>query len=175
MSAEDREQIARSLNDDMESLSIVHNEKKILEAELEEAIRLARQPFQARIEELTSSIDEITKRMAQVVVDNRETLFNDETKLLSLRSGKLVIKLSPGKLVIDDEDAALRYIRNNGKLRMFTKLGKRTLDKMALKRAPEFVAKARGMHIEQSEILSIKPAKAQGEIVTNLNPFKRKV
>lgn len=175
MSTKKRDEVAKLIEAELEPLSIEHNELKLVESERSAAMQKAGEPFNKRVDELTESVDKRVAEIVRLVEEHREVLFDTATKTLELRSGKLNIKRSPGTLVVKDEGKVMRYLRRVGKLRAYTRVGKRSLDKNALKNNPEFVEKAPGMFIDRPETLTIKPAKSQAAIIENLDRFKRNV
>jgi phage host-nuclease inhibitor protein Gam len=126
----------------------------------------------AEVDRLTTTRDRLVTSLVTLYTEHRAFLTEGTGKTVTLRGGSLSSRMAAASLVVDDESAALRYIRRVGKLRIFTKLGKRSLDKVALKKDPAFVSKAAGMHMEQDENLTIKLPKAQSEITRKLHPLR---
>lgn len=107
-------------------------------------------------------VDELVK----LVVPRFILLVARGTKTIKLRSGQISLRLSsPALEVADSEEAVLQRIAKAGGVRRFTRPGKRTLNKDALKKNPSFVKRIKGLLIVQHQNLVIKPSKIQGEIV----------
>lgn len=121
---------------------------------------------------VTAEREELVDRITSIYSVHRDFLTEGKGKMVVLRGGTLSAKLTATSLVVDNEKVAMRYIKRMGRLRMFTRLGKRTLDKDALKKDPEFVDKAPGMHLDQPENLTIKLPKLGIERIRRLHPLR---
>ncbi len=120
----------------------------------------------------TAAREELVDSITAIYNTHRSFLTEGKGKLVVLRGGTLSAKFATASLIVDDESLAMRYIKRMGKLRLFTRVGKRTLNKDALKKNPEFVKKAQGMHIDQPENLTIKLPKLGVERIRRLHPLR---
>ena len=128
--------------------------------------------FGPRVDALTTVREELVDRITSIYSLHRAFLTEGKGKMVVLRGGTLSAKFAVASLVVDDEKAAMSYIKRMGKLRLFTRLGKRTLNKDALKKNPEFVKNAAGMHLDRPENLTIKLAKLGIERIRRLHPLR---
>ncbi len=125
-----------------------------------------------KVDALTTIREELVDRITSIYSLHRGFLTEGKGKMVVLRGGTLSAKLAATSLVVDNEKAAMSYIKRMGRLRMFTRLGKRTLNKDALKKDPEFVDRAPGMHLDQPENLTIKLPKLGIERIRRLHPLR---
>ena len=157
----------------LESIGEVVSELEAEENALNKRLKEVNGEFSGKIDKLTQRRDELVVQLAHVANQNRKTLVEPGTKMISLRHGQLRWRRSQRALKVEgDEDTILQWLKRNGKLRTFTRIGKRTIDKTKLKAAPGLVAKIPGLRITQTEDLVIKPSKAQAEIVRTGDPLK---
>jgi hypothetical protein len=85
-----------------------------------------------------------------------------------LRNGEIAFSRGQESLVNAEgvsDDEAIDEIRKLRGINQFTRRGKLTLNRDALKAAPKFVARLRSLYIKRSPTLSIRPAKVQGEVL----------
>jgi len=136
---------------------------------------------QAFITEAAPDIDSLTTRRESLIEgiiklfqENRAVLTIDG-KSVVFRSGTLQARTSPGKLIVKDEDKAIAFIKRMGKLRILTRIGKRSLDKKALKADLKFALRVPGVSLEKDEHLTITLPKTQTEIVRELHPLRRRL
>jgi|GEM_PF-1169555 len=159
----------QSLLDDLSK-----TESRLAENELakDQEIKAVLDKFGPRVDALTTVREELVDRITNIYNLHRAFLTEGKGKLVVLRGGTLSAKFAVASLVVDDEKAAMSYIKRMGKLRVFTKLGKRTLLKDALKKNPEFVKKAPGIHLDQPENLTIKLPTLGIERIRRLHPLR---
>lgn len=170
-----KKQVDRENEKDLARLSAVQTELMSLKAKRQAEIEEINSKYGPMVDPLETESSKLVDKITARTRSNRKVLFPDDSKTLSYRSGTLSIKSSPGSLIVEDEGVVVRYLRRMGKLRAFTTIGKRSINKRALKADPEFVSKAPGMYIDQPESLSVKLRHPQAEIVQVIEPFKRKV
>jgi phage host-nuclease inhibitor protein Gam len=164
---------AKEVDGLLESIGKIVSELEAEENKLNKRIKEVQDEFGSKIDELVERRDDLVQKLAKLANEHRKTLVQPGTKMISLRHGQLRWRRSRRALKVEgDEDAILRWLKRNGKLRTFTRIGKRTIDKTKLKAAPGLVAKIPGLRITQTEDLVIKPDKAQAEIVRTGNPLK---
>lgn len=108
----------------------------------------------------------VETELLELLAEYFEILAKPGIKTIYLRDGQISKRFGPKKLeVLDDEQSIIGRIRKAGGVKRFIKRGKETIDKVALKKHPEFVSKIKGLTIGREENVVIKPAHAQGEIV----------
>lgn len=125
-----------------------------------------------KVDALTTTREELVDRITSIYSLHQAFLTEGQSKTVILRGGTLSAKFATASLVIDDESLAMRYIKRMVKLPLFTRPGKRTLNKDALEKNPEFVNKALGMHLDQSESLTIKLPKLGVERIRRMHPLR---
>jgi phage host-nuclease inhibitor protein Gam len=148
------EKVFRELETLGSELSEIDTKERKLEAEKDEAIKAILDKIGPQIDPLVARRTEIVERLSEMVVEHEDILTANNTKTVDLRSVTLSVRSSPGVLVVekpDGESRAIRALRRLRKLKMFTRVGKRTLNKDALKKNPEVVAKVPGVYIEHPE------------------------
>ena len=156
------------------SLGNADRELTNLETELNHGIQKLKEQKAVPINEATKLRDLLLDDATAIVEQHWKALMgSDRGKTLVLRSGTLSIRKATASLEVVDEAAAMKSLRRLGVLRKFTRLGKRTIDKNALKKAPEVIAKMKGVQLKQDENLIIKPAKTQVELKRIFHPFRR--
>lgn len=175
MSTKSKKEISAEIEAELSQLTVVDSELTAAEVRLETEIKKIKDKHSPKIDELSEKRSQAIDTIVELWENNRDTLQDGDSKTIKFRSGTLSVKFTAGSLTIEDESVVMKYLRRKGKLRAYTRAGKRTIDKRALKNDPEFVDKAPGMHISRPEVLTIGLAKTQTEIVETLNPFKRTV
>lgn len=138
----------------------------------DKSIKVILDMYGSKADILTTIREELVDRITSIYSLHRAFLTEGSGKTIVFRGGTLSAKLATTSLVVDNEKAAMSYIKRMGRLRMFTRLGKRTLDKDALKKDPEFVDKAPGIHLDQPENLTIKLPKLGIERIRRLHPLR---
>ncbi len=157
----------------MRELSRAETRLNTLKAAKDRKIGAIVDQYTPMIDPLTERRDEIMDQIAALWTAN-EDIFTKDGKTLVLRSGTISSRTAAEALVIEDEAKVINGMRRKGLLRRFTRVGKRTINKVELKKHPEVVAALPGISIEQSEYVSVTPAKTGAELKRSLNPFRRR-
>jgi len=125
----------------------------------------------------TAEHQALVNKIAEIFEESRDELVEHGSKTATLRSGTLQAKLAPASIDITDESAAMAFTRRMGKLKVFTKVGKRTFVKANLQKDPDFVAACPGMEMQQPENLLITLTRTpnQTEVKRELHPLRRKL
>lgn len=154
--------------------NLSRTESLINQAELakDNEIKAVLDKYGSKVDALTIIREELVDRITTIYSLHRTFLTDGKGKQVVLRGGTLTAKFATASLIVDDEARAMHYIKRMGKLRLFTRLGKRTLNKDALKANPEFVKKAPGIRIDQPENLTIKLPKLGIERIRRLHPLR---
>lgn len=145
-----------------------------LEAKKDKAIEEVTKKFAPRVDEVTTVRNGLMEKVTELFIEN-ESWLTEQSKTAVFRSATLSSHTSPGKLVIDDEEQAMTYLRRVRKLLAFTRQGKRTLDKVKLKKHPELIKKMPGVRVEVGEFLTVRLARTQIELTEDLQPYRRRV
>lgn len=156
----------------LSELAEVDTQLRELEVTKDQEIKRIVDEYAPRIDPLTERREGLMTELATLYVDNESVLTTGHGKTAVFRSGVLSSRSSQGSLVVDDEGAAMKYLRKHGLLRRFTRMGKRTIDKAALKKHPEVVEKIPGMSIDTPEHLHIKLVRTKIELKQLLLPFR---
>lgn len=144
-----------------------------LNAELDERIAAIKQELGPELEEWTQERSLLETELKELLDWHFNKLIKPSTKTIYLRNGAISKRLGPEKMVISDDEATIiRRIRQARGVKRFIRRGKETLDKVALRKDPAFVARIKGLAIVQDETLVIKPSSAQGEIILAPNAIK---
>lgn len=130
--------------------------------------------FAPTINPLTENREKLVDELKHIWEEHKGALVDDGGKSAMFRSGVLGTRTSPPTLVIADESAVMRYLRRHGLLKRFTKIGKRTIDKVALKKAPEVVEKITSASLETTEYFYINLPHGEAEIKRDLHPLRRR-
>jgi phage host-nuclease inhibitor protein Gam len=164
---------ASQANELLRQIAAARRKRAQKEALLNARVQTLKDRHGSEIEALKQHEASLIDQLVGLVVPKFALLAVKGTKTIKLRSGEISIRLSPESLeVTDDEDAIIRRIRKQGGLRKFTRLGKRTLDKAALKKNPAFVARIQGLAIVRRQQLTIKLPQAQGEVVLTADALR---
>lgn len=167
-----------SLSAAIEELGVIQLKTTALQTSFDDEERQLKSKFVPRIDSLTARQDKVMDTISQLVEDHWSELMGDEKgKTLVLRGGTVKVHTPRASLIVENEDSAIKWLRNRGLLKRFTKLGKRTIVKDALKKAPDVVARMKkvGVYLDQPENLVVKPAKTQLEKKRPYNPLRRRV
>jgi phage host-nuclease inhibitor protein Gam len=157
---------ASKANDLLRQIAATRRRRIQKEARLNARVQALKDRDGPEIEALKQSEASLTDQLVKLVVPKFVFLAIKGTKTIRLRHGEISLRLSPESLELSEDEAVIiRRIRKQGGLRKFTRMGKRTLDKAALKKDPAFVAKIPGLAIVRRQHLSIRLPKTQGEIV----------
>jgi len=159
----------------MSELTDVDAELRKLNVDKDKQIKALVDKFAPKVDPLTARRTELVKMVGELYQENSALLTEESGKTAVFRNGVLSSRLSPGSLIVNDENKALAYIKRQGKLRRFTRMGKRTLDKVALKKDLAFVEKLPGVHFDQPENLTIKLIRTSIEIQHKLLPFRTRI
>jgi phage host-nuclease inhibitor protein Gam len=158
-------ELARQANDILRDIGRVRRMHQGEQARLNAKVQALQDRHGPHIQALKEEETELSKQLAELVVPRFAALAFRSTKTIKLRSGEVSLRLGQEALEVhDDEDAIIRRIQRRRGLNRFTRVGKRTLNKDALKRDPKFVSRIYGLIIVRRQFLVIKPRHTQGEI-----------
>lgn len=163
------------VDDRMSELTDVDAELRRQNVEKDRQIKKIVDEFAPVVDPLAKRREELVNELSILYQENKSLLTGDSSKTAVLRNGLLSSRLSPGALVVEDEAIAIAFIRRTRNLRRFTKKGKLTLDKAALKKDLLFVEKLPGVHYDQAENLTIKLIRTSIEIKRELTPFRTRI
>ncbi len=154
--------------------------RTVLQVTFDGRLNALKQEFVHQIDAAAQTRDKAMDDIHQIVTSHRDYLMRDQSgKTLITRAGTIELRTATESLEVDDDERAFKWLRRHGLLRRFTKFGKRTVDKVALKKYlrdhPELVDTMRGMRLEQHENMTVKPASTKLEIVRKFKPFRRQV
>lgn len=137
------------------------------EASLNGRIKKLQDKHSPEIKELQEQEDALVQQLTKLALPVFKQLAMPGTKTIRVRNGEVSLrKASQDALeVTDDESKIIRRIKGARGLSRFTRVGKRTLDKEALKKAPDFVARIKGLAIVRNSSLVIRPGKKVPELV----------
>ena len=156
----------------MEELSRVDTDLRELEVAKDRKVKEAIDEYAPQIDPLSARRDELMEVLAKMYLENESILTTHHSKTAVFRSGTVSARVSPGSLVVSDEEAVMKGLRRLGLVRRFTKQAKRTINKTELKKHPDIVEKLRGVFIDRPEYLSVKLVRTQAELKKPLNPFR---
>ncbi len=168
-------EIAEEFEGKLSELSDTDTECRRLEAEKDERIKAITDEYAPLIDPLTQRRDELMEQVAEHFVQHEDVLLSAERKSIVLRSGTISSRTSPGVLQVEDEAAAIESLRRLHKLRAFTREGKRTLNKVELKKYPDLIAKLRGVNVDVPEHLSVVLTRTKIELKKDLHPYRRRI
>jgi phage host-nuclease inhibitor protein Gam len=143
--------------------------------ELNSKVKEIQDEYGPGIDELKRREDDLFNQLVDRLTPRFSELARKGTKTIYLRNGEIRKKTS-GKDKLDfaegfSEERILKQIKRLGGLRRFTRI-KRTIDKEALKKDPEFLSRLKGLVVTRKVSLVIKPAGVQGEeIVRDTDPL----
>jgi phage host-nuclease inhibitor protein Gam len=172
---EDLHQVASRANELLAELGRVVRDLKRKNADHDDAIQKVNDEHGPEIDRLTAKREELKGQIADLVLPRFWVLAKKRTKTIFLRNGE--ISLSFGRESVEvaegvSEETIIGRIRRRRGLKNFTRVGKRTLNRDALRTAPWFVAKINDLAIVRKPSLTFKPAEAQGEeIKHDVNPL----
>lgn len=159
-------ELARQANDILRDIGRVRRMRQHQQNRLNARVQALQDHHGPHIQSLQEEENALAKQLADLVTPRFAALAFRQSKTIKLRSGEVSLRLGQEALEVhDDEEAIIRRIRRKRGLNQFTRVGKRTLDKAALKRDPTFVARIYGLVIVRRQYLVIKPRQTQGEIV----------
>jgi len=157
--------LAVQANDILRDIGRVRRMREHQQNQLNARVQALQDRYGPRIQTLQEEESALAKQLANVVVPRFAALAFRQTKTIKLRSGEVSLRLGAESLEVhDDEEAIIRRIRRRRGLNRFTRVGKRTLNKEALKRDPKFVSRIYGLLVVRRQFLVIKPRHTQGEI-----------
>ena len=160
------------LEDLLSKLTDVNHDLSELQSESDRRHKEVTDDLAPRIDPLTRRHKELVDEITAIFQSDREDILGG-SKTAVMRSGTLSARFSQGSIEITDEGAAMQYTRAHGKLKAFTKVGKRSFVKANLKKDLKFVDKCPGMTYLQPENLTINLVRNHVEIVTELHPLRR--
>lgn len=175
MTASTEQAVFEHMESLMEQLSAVDTTCRELEVEKDKRIDEIKQEFAPQIDPLTERRRELMEQLTQLFIEHESWLTAPRNKTAVFRSGLMNAYKSPGALVVEDEEQAMKWLRQKHKLLAFTRIGKRSLDKVKLKKHPELVEKIPGIRIEIGEFLSVKLVRTKIELTQDLKPYRRRI
>lgn len=175
MTTNDQQETYDRMEAILAQLATVDTRLRSIEVRKDKRIQAITDQFAPQIDPLVKLRDELVEAVAKLFVENEDWLTAMEGKTAVFRSATMKSHTSPGALVVDDEDLAIGYLRKRHMLRAFTRQAKLTLDKVALKKRPELVAKIPGVRLEAPEFLSIRLFRTKIELKENLKPYRRQI
>jgi phage host-nuclease inhibitor protein Gam len=172
----DIKEAATNANDLLRQIGDTRRERLRKQAELDAGVQKLKDELGPAIDTLKQQEESFIDQLVKMVLPRFGQLVRAGTKTIYLRSGEISMKASSKEtLEIAEgvsEDLIINRIARRSGLRKFTRLGKRTLNKEALKKDPAFVAKIKDLSIVRKNSLVIKPASSQGEeIVRDTTPL----
>ncbi len=168
-------EIAERFEGMLSELSDTDTECRHLQAEKDERIKAITDEYAPLIDPLTQRRAELMEQVAEHFVQHEDVLLSAESKSVVLRSGTISSRTSPGVLQVEDEAVAIESLRRLHKLRAFTREGKRTLNKVELKKYPNLIIKIPGIYMEVPEHLSVVLARTNIELKEELHPYRRRI
>lgn len=166
------DEVNEAIERHLSELSDVETELRALDAAKDKKIKAIVDEYAPQVDPLTVRRDELTAEIAKLWVEHEAELTTGHGKTAIYRNGTLSSRSSQGSLVIEDKNAAMKYLRSRGLLRRFTKVGERTIVKDALKKERDLVEKMPGVHLDVPEHLHIKLVRVKIELKQLLNPFR---
>lgn len=164
-------EVAKQANELVRQLGEVARKREQREATLNRTVQAAKDKYGPVIEEAKLLETDLATQINELIMPSFALLAEKGTRTIKLRSGLISLRDSKQALEVSDSEATvIKRIAKHGGLRKFTRPGKRSLDKEALKKEPTFVDKIKGLAIVQATNLIIKPSRAQGEIITTPDP-----
>lgn len=167
-SVENIKQSALLANELMKQLGEVRRSREVKQVQLNARIQQLKDQYGPGIETDKQKESKVIEQLLKIVLPQFALLAVKNQKTIKFRNGTIALRKGKAALVVTEpagEDAVIRRIAARGGLRRFTRMSKRTLDKDALKKDPDFVAKVKGIEIQRKTSVVIKPSKVQGEIV----------
>ena len=164
---------ARQANELLRDLGRIRRNRSLQQARLNARLQATKDRYGPSIEELAQQEAQLSQQLAELILPKFALLAISGSRTIKLRSGEISLRRGREALAVtDDEAVIIRRIAARGRLRQFTRLGKRSLNREALKQDPAFVARIKGLDIIRSQSLVIKPARAQGEIVLSADALR---
>lgn len=153
-------------NDLLRQIATVRRNKARAEALLEEQIQELKDREGPAIETLKQEEESIVRQLVELIMPKFDQLAVSGTQMIRLRNGEIRKHRGHESLeVSDDEEIIIRRIARKGGLTKYTRVGKRTLDRTALKKAPAFVAKIKGLKVVRNPALILSLPQEQGEVI----------
>lgn len=121
-----------------------------LKVSLDVAVAKANLAFENEAAALRAAIAADTELLRGYFDANRSSLLTGKTKSVALPTGMIGVKKSPTKVVVADDDAVLKLLLKDRKLRRFIRT-KSTVDKTALLAEPKVAETIDGVSIEGGE------------------------
>lgn len=151
-------------NELLGQLGTVRRQRSQQEARLNAKTKALKDRHGPEIDRLKEHEERLIEELTRLVKPRLVFLFKRGTQTIFLRNGQIQLRHGRPTLQIDgDEATIIRRIARRRGLTRFTRIGKRTLDKEALKKDPAFVAKIKGLRIVKQGSLVIKPGRVQGQ------------
>jgi phage host-nuclease inhibitor protein Gam len=159
-------QVIRRANELLRGIAEVRRQRLVQEASLNEEVQKLKDVYGPTIDALTTLEEKHVAELVGLVLPRFYKLARKGTKTIFLRSGQIKLRsASEDKVVIADgvsEDTIIKRIARKRGIRKFTRIGKRTLNRDALKQHPEFVAQIEDLSLRRTTTLTIMPARTQG-------------
>lgn len=166
--------VAGRTNKLLECIAEVRRESQRHQAQLDAQRQVLQQQYGTKIEACAEQEKRLVDELVGLVEPNFDLLALKGTKTIKFRAGEISLRTNAPALEVTDpagDAAVIRRIRRHGGLRKFTTIGARSLNKNALKAAPDFVTHIRGIEIVRRTNMVIKPAETQGEIIRTSDKF----
>ncbi len=170
-----QDEIFEAIESKIAELSKTDEQVRQLEVSKDREVTEITKRYAPQIDPLTAQRQELVNEIAELFIQNESWLTDNDRKTAVFRSGLLSSRTSPGSLEVEDEEAAIEKLRGMHKLKAFTRMGKRSLDKAKLKKHPEIIEKLPGVSLRVAEFLSIKIARTKIELKEELHPHRIRV
>lgn len=171
---DDIKQAAQSANELLGQIGARRRERLRREKALEEEVQKLKDEHGPEIDRLKEEEQTLISLLKDLVLPRFALLAPAGAKTIPLRNGEIRLRESSRSTLViaegESEDDIIKRIRRHGGVRRFLRV-KWELDKEALKTAPEFVAKIKGLSIVRKTALLIRPAEVQGETIKEQDPL----
>ncbi len=165
-------EVYRQANDLLERLSKVRNQIDDLTLQQTAEIEKVKQKYAPQIDPLVAERNSLMDQVAAFFTEHRDEL-TKKAKSVMLRAGRLSARKAALAVEIDNEAAAIKFLRRRGWLRRFAYRPGWKLDRAALKREQDDAAKIPGVRFVQTERLTATFEDPRAELVRDLEPLRR--
>lgn len=159
----DVKSVARRANELVGQIGTLRRKRILRENRLNKRIEALKKNEGPAIEILKQQEEGLVSELIDLITPNFRQLAIKGTATIKLRTGTISLRRSPEALEISDEKAVMRGLRRLGKILSYTVLPERRLNKNAIKKDPELVAKLNGASLVRDTKVIIRPSSASGE------------
>jgi phage host-nuclease inhibitor protein Gam len=170
-----RDQLLKRLNSLVSAAGYADSQLSDVQTRMDAEIKVITDKYGPKVDELTKRRERAVDSVQKIIEAQWDVIQPDaKSKTIKLRAGD-ISRRSTSKIEILDAKKALAWLRRRAILRRFTTQAEPAISKTKLAKEPAVLAKIPGVQQVTSENMTVKPVKAQTEMVRDLHPLRRSI